>query len=138
KVPRVECVVAQEFEQLTVKLVRARACGDIDNRTRVAPVLSAEGRVVGLDLRHCIDRRLERDLVLHHVVQVDTVDLKVDRVLTIAGRVNCERTLPPKRCGQETVLRRSDRAGYEQAEVNEVTAVERDFLYRALVDYRAD
>ena len=47
--------------------------------------IKKEGLVVDLEFRGGIDRRLERDLVLRHVVQVHTVDLKVHGVFTIAG-----------------------------------------------------
>jgi hypothetical protein len=37
EVARVERVVAQELEDLAVKLVRTRACGDVDDGSGVAP-----------------------------------------------------------------------------------------------------
>ena len=118
--------------------VRPRACGDVDDCAGVATVLGAEGRVVGLELLHGVDRGLEGDLVLHHVVEVDAVDLEVDGVLAVAGGVEGERALAAQRCGQKAVLRRRDRAGDEQAEVNEVATVQGNLLHGALVDDRAD
>src|SRR5581483_7675215 len=73
-----------------------------------------------------------------HVVQVDAVDHEIDRVLTVAGCIEGERTLPAQRRSQEAVLRRCDRAGDEQPEVNEMTAVEWNLLHRALIDHLAD
>jgi hypothetical protein len=87
------------------EVVGARARGDVHDRARVAPVLRAERGVVDLELLHGVDRRLERDLVLHHVVQVDAVDHEVDGVFTVAGGVEGERALAAQRRGQESVLR---------------------------------
>src|SRR5205085_2320974 len=60
EVARIERVVAQELEQLAVEFVRAGARGDVDDRAGVAAVLGAEGRVVGLELLHGVDRSEER------------------------------------------------------------------------------
>ena len=46
----------------------------VDHSAGVAPVLGAERRVVDLEFGHRVDRRLERDLVLHHVVEVHAVE----------------------------------------------------------------
>src|SRR6185369_16196624 len=55
EVARVEIVVAQELEKLAVIVVCARARGDVYDRAGVAAVLSAEGRVVSLELLDRVD-----------------------------------------------------------------------------------
>src|SRR6185295_18756320 len=58
-VARVEAVVAVEVERLAVYLVRARPRGDVDDRPGIPAVLGAERRVVHLEFRDRVDRRLE-------------------------------------------------------------------------------
>ena len=66
-----------------------------------------------LELLHCVDRRLKRDLVLDHVVEVDAVNHEVDFVFTTTGGV--EREIPAtKRRSQESVLRWGDRTRNQQ------------------------
>ncbi len=137
KVTSVERFVAKEFENLAVIGVRAGTCGDVHDRAGVSTVLSAESRVINLELLHGIDRRLKRDLVLDHIVEVDAVNHEVDRVFTTARGIEREGSLAAKRRSQESVLRWGDRTRNEQTQVNEVPAVERNFLYRPLVDYSA-
>src|SRR5205085_1764736 len=59
-------------------------------------------------------------------------------VLSITGGVDSERPLPAKGRCEEAVLRRRDRAGDEQAEVDEVSAVQGNLLDCALAYDRAD
>ncbi len=51
-----------------MKLFRPGAGGDIHDSAGVASVFGAIGGVVNLELRNGVDRRLESDLVLHHVI----------------------------------------------------------------------
>src|SRR5262249_42176021 len=104
-VSRIEIIIAHKLEGLAVKLIAAGARGDVDDGPGVAPVFGAVSRIVDLELLHSVDRRLERDLVLNHVVEVDAVDHEVDRVFTISRRVEGERALPAQWSGQKTVLR---------------------------------
>jgi hypothetical protein len=93
EIARVEPVVAIEVERLTVQQVRARPRRHVHDRAGVAAVLGAERGVVDLELRHGVDRRLERDLAVRQVVQVDAVEHEVDGRLAVAGRKERERSL---------------------------------------------
>src|SRR5262249_12506929 len=137
-VSRVKIIIAQKFERIAVKLIAAGASGDVDDGPGVSSVLGAVGPVADHDLPYCADRGLERNLVLNHVVQVDAVDHEVDRVFTIACRVERERALTAQRRGQETVLRRNDRAGNQQSEIDEMASVEWNLLDGSPVDHLAD
>ena len=53
------------------------------------------------------DGRLECDLVLNRIADVDAVDHEVDVVFTLAGGIEREGTLPAQRRRQEPVRRRS-------------------------------
>ncbi len=83
-VARIQRLVAEVVERLAVEIVGARLRADVDDRTRASAILRRERRVIDLELRRRVDRRLERNLVLAHVVQVDAVDLEVHRVFAIA------------------------------------------------------
>ena len=58
EVAGVKRIIAEELEHLAMKLIAARARGDVDDRARVAPVFGAEGRVINLEFPNGIDRRL--------------------------------------------------------------------------------
>src|SRR5436305_11826567 len=118
--------------------VRSRPGGDVDDSAGVAPVLCAAGRIISLELLHSVDGRLKRNLILSHVVEVDAVNLKIDGVFTIARRVESERTLTAQRRCQISILRRRDRAGQEQPQINEVAAIEWNLLHSLLVNDSAN
>lgn len=138
EVARVERIIAQELECFSMKPIRARARGNVHDRAGVPAILRAERRVIHLEFLHCVDRRLKRDLVLDHIIEIHAVDHKIHRVFAVASRVECERALPAQRRSQESVLRRRDRSGYQQPKVNEVAAVERNLLHSLLIDHLAD
>src|SRR5262249_31444622 len=123
EVARVELLVAQELKRLAVKFVRAGARGDIDDGAGVAPVLSAVGRVVNFEFPHSVDRKLERNLILNHVVQVDAINHEVDSVFARAGGVERKRALPAQRSCQKSVLWRGDRAGYQGIHPDRTAAI---------------
>ncbi len=131
-VARVELLVAVEVEAFAVELVAARPCRDVDDGARVSPVFGAEGRVVDLELRDRVDRRLEGDLRIRQVVQIDAVDHHVDRGLAVASRHERERPLSAQRGAEPRVLRRRAPTGHERAEVDEMAPVQRNFLDGAL------
>ena len=91
---RVEEVVANKLVGLTVPHILTGPGGDVDNRARVAAIFGAEGRVVNFKLVHRINRRLEGDLILIWIAQIDAVDHVVDAILTPAGGVKCDGALP--------------------------------------------
>ena len=131
-VARVVFVVAVEVERFAVHRVAAGPCRDVDDRSRVPAVLGAERRVVDLELGDGVDRRLEGDLRVRQVVEVDAVDHEVDRRFTVARRHERKRALTAQRRAQPCVLRRRRAAGHQRTEVDEVTAVERNLLHGAL------
>src|SRR6058998_2954857 len=74
EVPRVQIVVAEKLKQFSVIFTRAGTRGEVHNGARIPAVLRWEGRVVDLVFRQRVNRRLKRDLVLHVVIEVDTVN----------------------------------------------------------------
>ena len=137
-VARVEPVVAVEVERFAVHRVGPRPGGDVDDRAGIPAVLRAEGRVVDLELGHRVDRRLEGDLRVRQVVQVDAVHHEVDGRLPVARRHEGERSLAAQRRAQPRVLRRRAAAGHQRPEVDEMPAVQRNLLDRLLGHDLAD
>src|SRR5262245_403325 len=111
EVARVERIVAEELEQLTVELVGAGARRYVDDRAGVLSVLGALGRVGNLELLNAADRGLKVDRTKPLVVECDPVDQIVDRVLTIARGIDGERAAAADGHGAETVLRWRYRTG---------------------------
>src|SRR5207247_2008220 len=104
--------------------------GEVHNVARMPAVLRWEGRVVDLVFRQRVNRRLKRDLVLHVVIEVDTVNQPVGGVFALARRVDSERALPAQRRGEKTICGRCDCSRSEQTEVREVSPVQRNLLHR--------
>src|SRR5258708_5265856 len=130
----VEKVVTNKIIELAVILIGARPGCDIDDGSGVASEFRAVGGIIDLELRHRVDGRLEGDLVLHHIVQVDSVDHEIDRVFAIAGGVEGKRALSAQRSGQKAVLRRRYGSRNQQRQIDKMAAVQRDFLNCFLVD----
>ena len=133
-VARIQRLIAEVVEDLTVEPVSARARADVHDRTRAAAVLRAERRVVDLELRRRIDRRLERDLVLAHVVQVDAIDLEVHRVFAVTRGDKGARAETAAGAGKAARRRSHNASGSQHREIEEVTAVERQILHGVLAD----
>ena len=123
---------ARRVEGFAVHRVGPRPGGDVDDRAGIPAVLRAEGRVVDLELGHRVDRRLEGDLRVRQVVQVDAVHHEVDGRLPVARRHEGERSLAAQRRAQPRVLRRRAATGHQRPEVDEMPAVQRNFLNRLL------
>ena len=134
KIPGVHRAIAQEIEKLAVKVIRARACGDVDDGARVSAVFGAVGGVVDFELGYRVDGRLEGDLVLNHIIEVDAVHQVVDGIFALARGDEAERSLAAQGSRQEPVLGRSYGSRGKQAQIHEVAPVERDFLRRFLVN----
>ena len=134
----VESFVAEVVKGLAVELVGAGASGDGDNRAITAAILRAEGGVIDLELGGGADRRLEGDLVLANIVEIDAVDLEVYRVFAIAGRDEgvCAETAAGS--GKAARGIRHDASWSEHGEIEEVAAVERQLLHRIPVDHLPD
>ena len=113
EVTRVHRVVAEIIVHFAMKFIRTGARGDIYDRAGVAAILGTVRGVVDLEFGDGVDRGLECDLILHHIVQVDAVDHEVDGVFAAAGGVKCERSLTAKRRREEPVGWWSHRAGNE-------------------------
>src|SRR6185369_14233834 len=121
--------------QLAVKLLCARACGDVDDCATVAAILGAEGRVIYLELPDARERRVEEEKVNQLIVDSNAVDLEVDRFLSIACGIEAQRATTTGRRGKEAVLWRRYGTSSEQSQVSEVTPVERNLLRSSLVNY---
>ena len=137
EVSRIQGIVAQKLKQLTVIFVCARSRREVHNGAGVSSVLRRKRRIVDLVFRQRVNRRLEGDLVLHRIVQIDSVHQPVGRVLALAGSVNSKRALAAERCGEKTICGRRDRSRREQTEVREVSSVQWDLLHRLVVDHLA-
>src|SRR6476660_1950067 len=130
----VKPVIAQIVVNFAMERIRAGTRGDIHNRAGVTAVLRAICGVIHLKLGNGVDRRLEGDLVLHHVVQVDAVDHEVHGIFTVARGIKRKRSLSAQRRRQEAVLRRRDCSWNQQRQIDKVAAVQRNVLDRTLVD----
>src|SRR3984885_9452491 len=83
KVARIERIVAEKLEGLTVKFIGAGGGGDVDDGAGVAAVLGGEWGVIYFEFFQRVYRRLKGDLVLHGIVQVDAIDQPVGGVLAL-------------------------------------------------------
>src|ERR1700722_1082426 len=106
---------------------------DVHYRARAAAILRAEGRIDDLELRRRIDRRLERDLVLGHVVQVDAVNLEVIRILASAASDVGIRSQTPAGGSQESIRRRNHSAGCQVGQIEKMPPVQWDILHGIFV-----
>ncbi len=137
-IPRIQSFVAEIVEGIAVKSVRTGPGAHIHDRTRTPAVLRTEGRVIDLEFRGGIDRRLERDLVLAHVIQIHAIDLKVHRVFAVSGGNERART-EPAACARQTSSRRSNHATRSQhRKIKKVAAIQWNLLHRVAVDNLAD
>ena len=134
----VERIISKELERLAAEGVAARSGDDVDNRAGHVTVLGAEHRVVDLEFLDARERRLEHQRPERQVVGRHAVDLEPDRLFTIAGGVERERTDASNRPRREPHLRGRHRSGHEQAEIGEVATVERDLLHGLGGDDMAD
>src|SRR6185437_6081486 len=132
-VASVQRFVAEVIEHLTMELVRARSRGYGHNRAVAAPVFGAEGLVVDLELARRADRRLERDLILADVIQVDAVDLEVHRVFAIARRDKRVRTQAAARRREAAIRWCHHTSRRQHRQIQEVPPVQRKLLNLPLI-----
>ena len=97
KVSGVKVVVAEKLESFAVIVTGAGTCRHVDNGPGISPILCGERGVIHLEFIESIDRRLEGDLVLHWIVQVNAVDQPVGGVFPLTGRVDGKRSLTTQR-----------------------------------------
>ena len=90
KVPGVHRAIAEEIKKLTVEFVGARARGDVDDGSRISAVFSAVRGVLDSELGYRVDGRLEGDLILNHITEVDAVHQEVDGVFPLSCGVESE------------------------------------------------
>jgi hypothetical protein len=138
EVAGIQCVVPQEFECLSPELVGTRLSDDIDDRAGHVAVLRAERGVVDLEFLNARNRRLEHQRAEREVVGRDPVDQESDGLLTIAGRVEGERSSPAERRRGESGLRGRQRPRRQQSEIDEVPAVQWNLLHRLRRDDMTD
>ncbi len=74
KVLRVKFFVSQVFKSGSVKGIGALLGNPIHDNSRITAVFSAEGIRLHFEFLNALDVRLERDLVLHHVAQIDPIE----------------------------------------------------------------
>ncbi len=107
----------------------------IDNDSSIASVLGVECVGLYLELLDHVDVRLERDLVLHHVAQVDAIEHVIRGIFAGSGRIDSG---DPDAAGgsqkRPITGARHDGAGGEEREVEEESSVERDFNDLLVID----
>src|ERR1041384_4185333 len=86
-----------------MKLLSAGACGDVDHGAGVPAVFGAVGRIIDLELGNRVDRGLERDLVLRHVIEVDPINHEIGRSLASAGGIKRKCSLAAQRGGESAI-----------------------------------
>ena len=90
KVSRIKGIVPEELKCFAMIIIRARTCGQVYDSTRISSVLRRKGRIVDFIFCECVNRRLERQLVLYIVVQIDSVDEPVGRVFALTRSVDAK------------------------------------------------
>src|SRR2546423_15095456 len=70
EVARIQIFVANKFKPFTMPIIASGAGGDVHCRPRIATVLGAGRGIINLELRDRINRWLEGDLAVGHVIQV--------------------------------------------------------------------
>src|SRR6185369_14866612 len=84
----VELLVADELKGAAVHTVRTGLGNSGDDDPRISAILGRERIGQHLELLHHLDVRLEGNLVLHHVAEVDAVKNVVGGVLSGTRSVN--------------------------------------------------
>ena len=136
EVLRVEPLVAQKLVDRSMDGVGARLGHGIDDNPRIAAVLGAEGVLLDLELLHHVDVRLQRDLVLHHVAQVDSVQQVVGRIFARSRGVDAG-DADTGGHGEESPIVGAGhhRPGREQRHIENEAAVQRDLQNLARVGH---
>src|SRR5262249_11248138 len=125
----VELVVADEFEQAEMKVVRARFGGDGDDAC-AAPELRRKGSGQRLELAHRFDRRLNDARVERVFIVVNAVDQPAVGVGVVAQRVEIRRGARIEGGSPRQILARLPwrHARRQIDQLREVAPVERQFL----------
>src|SRR3982074_1586047 len=90
KIARVQRIVAEKFKKFTMILACAGARCEVYDRARVSSVLRGKRRIVDLVFRERVNRRLEGDLILHWIVQIDSIHQPIGCIFALAGSINSE------------------------------------------------
>ena len=110
----------------------------VDDDAGVAAVFGGERVGLHLELLDHVDVRLERDLVLHHVAEVDAVDDVIGGVLARAGGIDARNADAAGRGQKRAVVGAgNDGAGLEQREIEKEAAVQRHLDDLLVFDHRA-
>ena len=128
KVLRVELLFAQKLPCRTVEGVRALLGNRVDDDSGIASVFGAERVGLNLEFLNAVHVRLKSNLVLRHVAQVDAIEQVVCGVFARARSVdarNANAAGHGKKCA--IVCGWNHRAGCEQRQIEEESAIERDF-----------
>src|SRR5260221_3120175 len=116
-------MVSNELVSFTVPNVDTAPRSDIYDRAGIPAVLGAVRSIIDLEFLHGADHRLERNLVVCWVAQVNPVNHVIDLIFPSSARIEREGTLAPQRRGQEAARRRSHGSGQQQSKIHEVTAI---------------
>ena len=97
EVTSIKIVVANELKGLAVIRIGSGTGRHVDDSAGVSPILCREGRVIDLEFRKRVNRRLKGNLVLHRVVQIDAIHQPIRSVLALACGIDAERALSAQR-----------------------------------------
>ena len=103
EVASVKEVVAQEIESLAVEGICARTRSDLNDSPGIPSFVRTVGRIVNLEFGNGVDRRLERQLAVGHVVQVDAVHHDVVFIFPVSSRIEAEGTLTTQGEAEKTI-----------------------------------
>ena len=127
KVLRVELFVAQIFKSRSMKGIGALLGNPIDDDSRITAIFGAKGVRLDFEFLNTLDVRLEGDLVLHHVAQIDPVKEIICGVFASTGSIDAGDPNPAwRRQERPSVRRGNDGARRHQRQVEEESAVERN------------
>src|SRR5438093_12315907 len=94
KVLRIELFVAQIFKSRSMKGIGALLGNPINDDSRITAIFGAKGVRLDFEFLNTLDVRLEGDLVLHHVAQIDPVKEIIGGALASTGSIKAEDTNP--------------------------------------------
>ena len=99
----------------------------IDDDSRITAIFGAKGVRLDFEFLNTFDVRLEGDLVLHHVAQIDPIEQIIRGVFARTGSVDAGDTNAARCCQERAIVRgRNDGARRHQRQIEEESAVERN------------
>ena len=73
--------------------IRTGACRNVHDCSRVTSIFGAISRIICLELLHRIDRRLECNLAVRHIIEIDPIDHEIHGIFPLSGGIEGKRAL---------------------------------------------